>query len=322
MLPLVRWSTRALAFALALAAFSVSPAARADEQAELEKARAAYLAKNYDEAATRFSALVDPEKGIKDPTLLSQARMYWGGVLIARGDKKGAIEVFEKLMLDDALFEPDPLSFSSEIINTFIDVRAKLRERLKAAAAEAARAEAARKARDRDAKERYDAWLAKVVENAQERQITVRHSRVVACVPFGAGQLQNGQPVLGFTLMGLEAALVAGTVATVPMYAYARDRANEEAASRDLEGKAQAYQDRASTIRFVNLGLAGSLLVVAAAGVIQANLSFVPESKETERRPLPPLSRVRPFLSPVSGGEGARAAAPSGAVVGLSGLVF
>jgi hypothetical protein len=312
--------SRSLAVAVFLGALLAAPLAAADEQAELEKARAAYLAKNYDEAAKRFGALVDPKTGIKDATLLSQARMYWGAVLIARGDKPAALEVFERLMLDDALFEPDPLSFSSEIINTFIDVRAKLRERLKAAAAEAARAEAAKKARDRDAKERYDAWLAKVVENAQEEHVTVRHSRVVACVPFGAGQLQNGQRALGYTLLGVEAALLAGTFVTVPMYGYARDRANEEASSRDIEGKAQAYQDRAETIRYVNLGLAGAFVAVAAIGVLQANLAFIPESKETHRRPLPSLSRVRPYVgAPPSATSGL---APTGAMVGVTGLLF
>lgn len=115
----------ALAASLALA---LSRDARAQGRAELEKARAAYIARNYAEAEERLRALVDPSTGTKERAVLSQARMVLGAALLAEGKREPAEEVFEKLILEDPAFEPDPLGFPGDVINTFIDTRVQLQE--------------------------------------------------------------------------------------------------------------------------------------------------------------------------------------------------
>jgi tetratricopeptide (TPR) repeat protein len=290
--------------------------ASAQGRVDVEKARAAYLARNYAEAEERLRALVDPKTGLKEIGLLSQARMYLGAVLLAQGKRDPAVEVFENLILEDPTFEPDPLSFPGDVINTFFDVREKLREKMLQDQRTRARLEAERRAQAEDERRKQEAWLAKIKQMATEEKITVQNHRIVAFLPFGAGQLQNGDPVLGWTFLVTEAALVIGTAITVPMYAYHRGRAEDLANTLDFR-TAQLYQDRADNIRTVNLSFVGALAALAITGVVQANLAYVPETVETKKRDLPPVSRVTPMLTPVARSEGS--VAPDGALLGIRG---
>jgi len=293
--------------------------ASAQGRVDVEKARAAYLARNYSEAEDRLRVLVDPKTGLKELSLLSQARMYLGAVLIAQNKRDAAHEVFEKMILEDPAFEPDPLSFPGDVINQFFDVRGQLQEKIRTSAQNAARLEAERRARAEDDRRKQEAWLAKVKQMAQEEKITVRNNRLVAFLPFGAGQFQNGDTVLGWTFLVSESALVIATGITLPMYAYARGRAQEEAPN-DIDRKAQVYQDRADNIRTLNLSLAGAFLAIAVTGIVQANLSYVPERVETKKRDLPIISRLTPVVSPLARSEGS--AIPAGVFVGIAGTTF
>ena len=310
---------RALRRFLAASAFALvvlgGRAASAQGRVDVEKARAAYLARNYAEAEERLRALVDPKTGLKDVSLLSQARMYLAAVLLAQNKRELGAEVFEKLILEDAAFEPDPLSFPGDVINTFFDVRVQLQERIRQAAQNSARLEAEKRARAEQERRRQEAWLAKVKQLATEEKITVHNSRVVALLPFGAGQFQNREPVLGWMFLVSESALVLGTMITVPLFIYADGRKNGQGA--DLERKAQIYKDRADTIQTVNLSLVGAFAAVAITGVVQANLAYVPEISETKKRELPPESRLTPFVSPVARSEGSFM--PQGGIVGVGG---
>ncbi|MBS2020729.1 MAG: hypothetical protein JST00_48195 [Deltaproteobacteria bacterium] len=296
---------------VALGALATTPAG-AQGRADLEKARAAYLAKNYPEAEQRLRALTDPKTGVKELTLLSQGRMYLGAVLLAQGKREEAVDVFEKLVLEDNVFEPDPLGYPTDVLNTFIDVRVRLQERIRIAAQNQAKLEAEKKAREEEEKRRYAQWLDDVKRMATEEKITVRHNRLVAFLPFGAGQFQNGSPILGWTFLTAEALLVVGTAITVPMKVYARGRAEDEASKGDLSGTADAYDRRADDIRAVNLGLAGAFAAVAVTGIVQANLAYVPETTETKKRELPALGKIRPTIAPVA----------SGVFVGITGTTF
>lgn len=299
------------AFALA-AALLAAPRARADEQADFEKARAAYLGKNFQDAEDRFKVLLDPASGIKDRQLVAQARMVLGAVYLAQKRTDDARGIFEKILLEDPQFEPDPLGFPTEVLNVFIDVRSALRDRLNAAAQVAAKAEAERKAKEEADRKRKDERLRVLEQLAAEEKTTVRGSRLVASMPFGAGQFQNRQPVLGWIFFGLESALLVANVSVVPVYVIARDRALEEVALGDPEKKAAQYKDRADTARWVNLGLAGALGVTMGAGIVQAHVAFVDHTTERIVRPLPAL-RVTPTAAPLVGAGGA------GGVVGAAG---
>lgn len=299
-----------------------SGTAFAQGRADLEKARAAYLARNYGEAEERLRSLVDPNSGTKERVVLSQARMYLGATLLAQGKREQAEDVFEKLILEDPAYEPDPLGFPADVVNTFIDTRVQLQERLKAAAQTAAKLEAERRAREEADRRAREAWLEKVKTQAGEERVTVRNERLVACMPFGAGQFQNRQPVLGWTFLGVESGLFVATAVTWGLGLYWRDRARDEAREIALIDRANELQDRADTLRTWNLGLGGALAAVAVGGIVQANVAFVPQFDEKRKRPLPPLNGVgagiTPFVAPMAGREGA----PGGVMVGAAGVAF
>jgi hypothetical protein len=306
----MRWMFGAM---ICVATLVAAPAAFGQTRADLEKARAAYLARNYAEAEERLRVLVDSKTGFKERSLLTQARMNLGAVLLAQGKKAEADDLFEKLILEDPNFEPDPLAFPTDVLNAFIDVRAGLQEKIKLAAQNAARLEAERKAKEEAERLAQQRWLERVKAQAMEEKITVRNNRVVACLPFGAGQFQNRNMVLGFIFLGTEVAALVGTASTFTMYLNAREREQEEIDKLDISNTAEQYHQRAENIRYANLGFAGAFLAVAGLGILEANLSFVPEHAEKKHRDLPPVSKLRPTVAPLAGG---------GAFVGITGVTF
>lgn len=281
----VRLARVALAVALLLA----SGVARADARADFEKARAAFLARNWLDAEEKLRALLDPKSGLKERSLISQTRMYLGASLLQQGKKEQAKDAFEQLVLDDPTFEPDPLGYPGPAIDMFIDVRSSLLQQIQTAQQNAARLAAEKKAAEDAEKAAQQRWLEKVKAQAGEEKVTVKHSRLVASLPFGAGQFQNGQPVLGYIFLGAEVLAIAGTAVTFGMYSYARTRENETAGSfNQLQGQ---YRQRAEDIRLVNLGFTAGLVGIAAVGIAQAHIAFTPEAAEKKPRDLPPLDR-------------------------------
>lgn len=280
-------------------------AAYADEQSDLEKARAAYLGRRYDEAEERFRALLDPAKGpMKDALLFNQARMYFAATLVAKKRNDEAVKVLEGLILDDPSFEPDPLVFPSEVHELFIDTRKGMTDRINAAKQAAARAEAEKRAREEAERKRQADYLEQLKRLASEEKETVKHSRFVALIPFGVGQFQNDQTFLGWLFLGTEAALLGASAAIVPAYVYHRNEAIRQNNAGDRV-RAEGYNDRAADLRVVNLSLVGGFVLVSVVGVIQAQMAYVPTIVETRKRPLPQAKAgpaLSPSLAPTSGG--------------------
>ncbi|HEY2515642.1 MAG TPA: hypothetical protein VGI39_32460 [Polyangiaceae bacterium] len=298
--------TRAiLAPLLAFALLFTSASARADDQRDLDKVRAAYLARQYDLAEARLHALLDPKSGtLHDATLITQARMYLAAVHLATGDQPAAATVVERLLLDDPQFEPDPLSFPTEVIDFFIDARARLRDKLNAQAQERARLAAERRAREEEQKRREAEWLATLERMAREEKVTFVHSRAVALIPFGVGQFQNGNTTLGWGLLGTELALTVATGITVPIY-LGELQGRSDAFRRGDTNAATQFIDRANTVFVLNLTLVGILGTVAVAGVIEAQANYVPSVVEVKTRPLPKVSwSVMPTAAPALDGRG------------------
>jgi hypothetical protein len=294
----------ALAFAIFFATLLASGPARADEQSEVDKIRAAYLAQKYDDAETRLREMLDPKHPtLRDPALVTQARMYLAAVLVAKKVPDQATPVMERILLDDPDFEPDLLSFPTEVIDQFIDTRSRLRERLNALAQERARKEVERKMREEDEKRREVVRVQMLERLAGEEKVTTVNSRWLALVPFGTGQFQNGDRALGWFFLATESACLLGSGVTVPIYL------------TDLEYRSEAYRDgdttraneyitRASAVRTVDLVLVGAFAVTAIAGVVEAQAAFVPEVVEVRKRPLP-IATVVPTIAPSTDARGA-----------------
>ena len=269
----------------------------ADVQSDLEKAHSAYVAHKYGEAEARLRALLDSKKRpLTDPDSIADARMYLGAVLVAEGDKEEAGHIFEQLLLDKPDYQPDPLRVSLDAIDAFIDARARLRDRLAALQAEQVRKVQEEKAKVEAERQKAATRLAMLGELASTEIVTERHSRWVALVPFGVGQFQNGQDTLGWVFLSTEVLFGAASFGAAGVALYEQQQANEALQRNDLL-EAPSYEQRAQIAAIYGDVFAGAFFAAAAAGIVHAQLTFVPEHVETRKRAIPAVSLV-PFAGP------------------------
>jgi tetratricopeptide (TPR) repeat protein len=277
----------ALAIACTLAVLAGAHAARADEATDFEKGRNVYLAREYREAEARFRAMLDPRTGsLHTPSLLDDGHTYLGATLLALGRKDEALEQFKGVLLHNPEYQPDPLTFPTDVLDAFADARKKYRNEILAEKERKAREERERKDREEREKDRQRRYLAAIEAQASQDRVTEHRNRWLAFVPFGVGQFQNNQRALGLGFLGAETALIAGTIVTFAINRFAFvDRERERVALNDYV--ARQYQDRMNASAWVNYGMWIGLGVVAIVGVIQANVAFVPEVVDTKKRALP-----------------------------------
>jgi tetratricopeptide (TPR) repeat protein len=277
---------------------SASRVARADPQADLEKAHNAYVAHRYEDAETRLRALLDPQAGeLKDSDSVADARMYLGAVLLAENKKDEAAKTFETLVRDKPDYQADPLRVSLDAIDALTDAKARLRDELAARQAEKIKKEVEEKAKLDTERKNAALRLAKLEELARTELVTERNSRWIGLLPFGVGQFQNGDKGLGWLFFSSEVLLAAGSAVGAGVALYDQQQAVD--ALQRSDGTAEGWHERAVQAAVTGDVLAGGFLAMALIGVVHAQLSFVPERVTVRRHELPPLS-----LSPVVGPGG------------------
>ncbi|HXX66226.1 MAG TPA: hypothetical protein VEK07_03540 [Polyangiaceae bacterium] len=288
----------------ALIVSSSSGDARADPASDLEKAHSAYVAHKYDDAEKRLRALLDPQTGtLTDPDAVADARMYLGAVLVAEGKKDVAAEVFEQLLLERPDYQPDPLRVALQGIDALIDARTRLRDRLEAIQAEKVRKAQEERARIEASRQRAAERQALIEKLAAEEVVIERSSRWIALVPFGVGQFQNRQAALGWMFLSSESVFAVGSVVGAAAWLYNVGQEDASIARRNAT-TANLYEGRARSAFVVGDVFAAAFAFAAIAGIVHAELTFVPEFVETRSRPLPPVS-VFPAIGPRGVGIGA-----------------
>ncbi len=298
--------------------------ARADAVSDLEKAHNAYVAHKYDDAAARLRALLDPQAGtLKDADNIADARMYLGASLLAQNKKADAEGVFEQLLRDKPDYQPDSLRVTLQAIDALVDVRSRMREELASLQAERVRQAQEQKAKVDAERQKAALRLAMLEKLASEETVIQTNSRWLALLPFGVGQFQNGQTAVGWTFLATESLLVLGSVVGQLVTIYNVNQMNAAVASGSTT--AEGYHGRAEeAYRATDLFTAGFALV-ALAGIIHAQVTFVPEHVTVRERPLPPIS-LAPLLLPLAGrgkpgpaGLSSEGAGIGGAMVGIGG---
>ncbi len=262
--------------------------AHADEQGDVEKAKASYVVKKYDEAIARLRTLLDPttKHPLKSPSHIADARMLLAAAHFGKGERDEAAKVIERLLVEKPEVEADPLLYPSPMIHFFIDQRSALRDRLLAVKAKHVQEEHDKLRRAEEVKRKERERITRLEFLATQERIVKRSSRWIAAVPFGVGQFQNGKTSLGWGFLATESALVIGTAVMVPLYLWQlSERSAEYAiAGPDRDFRAQQWSDRAAATRIVNLSLAGAFAVTAAVGAIEAQINYVPERLEVRKR--------------------------------------
>jgi hypothetical protein len=233
------------------------------------------------------------------------------------GDEaRSKAELREALEANPLMASPDSLSFPPPLVALFLQVRDEVQsliarreaeevERLRAAGRKARAEEQARLARERSLR-----------ELAEQETLVTSNSRVVAFLPFGAGQYQNGHKALGdfFLVTETGVGVMAGVSGLILLDLY-RQAAQVAPAANDNSKFQAAYTVFAvSSWTFVGL---------AVLGALEANLSY------KELRVLGVRKRASTLSDPARSSEGLSARGfellpfggpvPSGAFFGVTG---
>jgi hypothetical protein len=293
-----------------------APDARLTPEAAFTRAAAFYESGQYVQCADAFAALLDDEAlaGGLAFRAREQARVYRGACLIAQGKTTAADEQFRAAIRESPqMAPPNAIVFPQPVIDRFIAVQSALFQEIKRSEEERAEREreAAARARNRARAER-DRVL-RLERLAAEETIVVKNRRFMACVPFGTGQFQNRDYVLGSIFLASEALLLGTAVTAVSIELSLNSQANGGSNLLQLDQVA-ALNQNIHTANTVALVATGGLILVAAGGILEANLSFVPEFSDGVRpRKKPRTSSALRALTPTIG------PATRGALLGVMG---
>jgi tetratricopeptide (TPR) repeat protein len=257
---------------MAAAVFSFSLNVGADEFEEFADAKNAFEAGEYETAVERFEALMSSKPENKG--LLQEIHKLLAVSYLFVGDKNSAEAHLIELLTFDPDFTLDPLVYPIDVIDFFSEIKARHAERIAALARDRAREEEIRQ-KEREEQRRQE--LEKLKRNVYLQKTTERRSLVLAFVPFGAGQFQNGHRVKGALFLSAEILLSAASVTTYIMHERLRPRSEEPFTSSNQRLE---YERLEAGYRISNQVIIAALGAVAAAGIIDALYFFERERVE------------------------------------------
>jgi tetratricopeptide (TPR) repeat protein len=287
----------------------VATSAAADEFQDFANAKNAYETGEYETAVTRFEELRASQP--KNKGLVEELHKLLAVSYLFLGNKTKAEENFLELLSVDPEFALDPLVFPIDVIDFFAEVKGRHAERLSALTA-------ARAAEER-AKEEAEAEKRRIETERLKRNVYLgreieRRSLLVAVLPFGAGQFQNGHKIKGGLLLGGELLLTASAITTFILHEHLRGDAADPIASRS---ERQTYEHLEAGYRIANTASVVALGAVMIAGIVDSLFYYQNEivtwnrleerDVPKELRPKPVAVVVTPFPTP--GGAGLAAVA-------------
>src|SRR6185436_15869271 len=113
-------------------------------------------------------------------------------------------------------------------------------------------------------------------------RVVDKNSRLIALVPFGVGQFQNGDVAWGF-VFGVSQALAGGSSIITGVIADNLSAADTSKPDVDLEGL-RTQRDAVVTGNRIAFALWAASTVI---GIVQAQIAFVPEKVTYRQRPIP-----------------------------------
>jgi len=293
----------------ALAALTLAAPCRADDPQAFELAKNPFDAGQFAEAHARLTALLDPalppcDGGtstggrcrLVDPDLIERARALDAASLLALKREAEADAQIGKILRANPQYAPNPALFPQEVVDRFTMVRGALRPELEAIAQQRARDELQKRMAGQKARDLEDRWIAELERLAAEERRVEPNSRAIAMVPFGVGQFQNGDVRLGVVFASAEVLLGGASLVTVAIV--------NKLASTDtrLSVNLTALNSQIRTAVLINQITFAAWASVTAAGVLQAQLGFVPQRITVQKRPVPPRPKLTPIAAPLPGG--------------------
>jgi hypothetical protein len=273
------------------------------DDAELSRVVGLYEAGKYRECGSELERLLDPtgRSPLKQPAIIENARVYWAACLLGAGEGDAADAPLRAAIHENPQMKPpDSLVFPQPVVEHFLKVRDSLVNEIRAAEQTRIK-QAQEEARSRQqALARERTRMLELEQLARQELVVYKNRRAIAAVPFGIGQLQNRQETLGYTLMAgelLAGGLCLGSIAWQNHMATQADEQRRLGRKVDEQGLAdnQALWGTVKRISFWTFAAA------AAGGVLQAQLEYVPEFRETHLRPS--LPERAPKAKPAQRGD-------------------
>lgn len=264
---------------------------KANDFEQFEAARQTYESQDYARAAELFEELVGGDvPRLENRSLVIESEKYLGASYLFLSKLDQAEVHVEKLLRLEPEYMLDPLAFPEDVQRLFARVKTRL-DSERNAQAESRRAEEERLRReklerDRKERERWD----QLWKLAGKEQVIEERSRVLAMVPFGVGQYQNGHDGMGLVLAVSEGSLLAISIAAYVLHQDLRGQKPSATEINDARLAERAFR-YTSQISF------GLFAVLAVTGIVDAQLRFVPTRKYERERPLPPDLYGGPELS-------------------------
>ena len=296
--------------------------ALADDAQALELAKSPFDAGQYAEAHARLSAILDPtlppcdagpsptgQCHLTDLDLIERARALDAASLLALKRDSEADVLIRAILRRSPSYVPSPAMFPQEVIDRFTTVRLSMAAELRTILQqreidEERKKDAARKAHDAEEK-----WIAEIARLAARERWVESNSRWLALVPFGVGQFQNGDVRLGVLFASGEAVLGGASLVTVAIVNSLASINVNQRTPQNQPVDIPALNSRIDTLTAVNRVTFAAWGALTLAGIVQAEVAFVPEKVTYHDRVIPPRPRVLPVVAPQ----------PGGAVIGLSG---
>jgi tetratricopeptide (TPR) repeat protein len=285
----------AMAGALVAAAPARHPAAEAPSARELfDRGRTAFGRAEYKRAIQILKPLLYPEVVLDSEGEVVQAHRMLGVAYLYENQPDDARREFHKLLELRPDYRFDPLLDPQQVVDAFNAV-------VKEEEAEIAFIEARRARREQElaARRQRESRLHPPVAQIVRYE---RHSYVVALVPFGAGQFQNGQRRKGWLFLGTEAGLAAVSVGALAvnfaLYGVAPHRKCEVSEPIDANGLPEpcpaseidhSAENTSRALERVQLVSGGLFFLAAIWGVVDAVRHFQSDVPLGEPGP-PPIS--------------------------------
>jgi hypothetical protein len=279
-----------------------------NDTAELARVVGMYEAGKYGACADSLHQLLNAEgpRPLRDPDVVESARFYHAACLIGIGQTELADEPLRAAIRQNPQMKPpDSLVFPPQVIDHFLRVRETMFDVIKKAEDERVR-HAQELATQQEARARRERLRVVALERlGQQQTLVTPKTRWLALVPFGAGQFQNGKETLGYVFLTSEAILLASTLTTLGIETNLVLDANRKQA--DGKKLLASTNDTLHTWYTAMAISSYAWIGVSIIGIVEAQISFVPEARRVQKRPLP--LELRPSAEAV----------PGGAVLGLSG---
>ena len=246
-------------------------------EASLARATAFYEAGQYSQCADSFGGLLDDPAQASSiaPRAREQASVYRAACLIALSRTDEADETFRQAIRENPqMAVPNAIVFPPAVIERFIIVRTTLMEEIRRADEERAHRERQAALAAQQKAEQEKLRVQRLDKLASQETLVVQNQRWIAWVPFGVGQFQNRDYVLGGAFLATEVLLV-GTAITATSIELSLNAQAKGGAG--LSGDLTQLNQNIRTANAIALYTTGGFLLVAAVGILQANLAFVPE---------------------------------------------